>query len=478
MNWLEQSLLRLADYPQLSIYLLTFLVKGSLALLLSVLTIAAIRSTAPAKRSLVIRLSLAAVVLFPVLPLIFPGLEIKLTGFLVSNLRGTISSISVDQSAVVENSAGGLAMLPWAVWLTLSWLAGVMAVSSRVALGTFLSSRIVEGAVRVEDGPIMAVANQLKHDLDIKQTIRVAISGATDSPFVFGVFRPTVMLPVAANSWSADSLRMIFLHELAHIKRMDVFWVYVSFLAAALYWFNPLVWILRKKSTIESDKVCDDYVICSGTDKVAYAEHLLGVIRALRRDCASVPIAVGMARKTQMEGRLMSILSDRKRIAGVRRSLVVWTTVVTLLLVMPLAIVEIQAADPAQEKQSQKEADLKAKQMQAKASNDDSVHSDDAVLAEVMPVMIYQEAPEYPEDAKKAGLTGSVWVRVLVDSTGAAREAMLSKSSGNEQLDNAALAPAYKNKFKPGLKDGKPVVCWVTYKVVFALDDADTTKEH
>ena len=162
MNWLEQSLLRLADYPQLSIYLLTFLVKGSLALLLSVLTIAAIRSTAPAKRSLVIRLSLAAVVLFPVLPLIFPGLEIKLTGFLVSNLRGTISSISVDQSAVVENSAGGLAMLPWAVWLTLSWLAGVMAVSSRVALGTFLSSRIVEGAVRVEDGPIMAVANQLK----------------------------------------------------------------------------------------------------------------------------------------------------------------------------------------------------------------------------------------------------------------------------------------------------------------------------
>ncbi len=271
---------------------------------------------------------------------------------------------------------------------------------------------------------------------------------------------------------------MILLHELAHVKRSDLVWVYVSLFVGAIYWFNPLAWIVRRKLTIESDKACDDYVVCAGADKLAYAQHLLVILRSLRRNYAPVPIGVGMARRTQMEGRLMSILSDRKRVAGVRRSLVVWTTALTLFLLLPLAIIDIQAADPAGEQPAQKDASLKEKQLQAKESEGDWPSPNDSVVVDVLPEMIFTDAPVYPEEAKKAGITGDVWVKALVDKDGAVRKVLVHKSSGNEQLDKAAAKAATGNKFKPAVKDGRPVPVWISYKISFVLDDEDSGKSH
>ncbi len=199
MNWLEYLLYALADHPQLLIYTLTILVKGSVVLLLTVLITTGLRAIAPAKQSLIIRLSLAAVLVLPALSVICPEFEITLGSLFPSELRGTVSSLSVEYGAPNDSSAGGLAELHWAVWLTLLWLAGVMTVSSRVALGTILSARVVRRATPVGDGLIKSVGERLIDELGIKQKIRVAISDATDSPFVFGVFRPTVVLPPIAS---------------------------------------------------------------------------------------------------------------------------------------------------------------------------------------------------------------------------------------------------------------------------------------
>jgi len=96
--------------------------------------------------------------------------------------------------------------------------------------------------------------------------------------------------------------------------------------------------------------------------------------------------------------------------------------------------------------------------------------ADEFVAVEVYPEMIYQERPEYPRLAKSAGLTGTVWVKVLVDKDGTVRQAMVGKSSGTQALDEAAVAVAPKNKFKPGIQNGRPVACWATYRVDFNLE--------
>ena len=94
---------------------------------------------------------------------------------------------------------------------------------------------------------------------------------------------------------------------------------------------------------------------------------------------------------------------------------------------------------------------------------------DEFVPVEVIAEMIHYETPSYPRLAEQAGLEGLVWVKALVGSDGNVRDAVVYKSSGTTALDDAAVAAAPKNKFKPAIQNGRPVAMWVTYKVEFTL---------
>lgn len=94
---------------------------------------------------------------------------------------------------------------------------------------------------------------------------------------------------------------------------------------------------------------------------------------------------------------------------------------------------------------------------------------DEFIAAEVLPEMISQVKPLYPESCKKKGQSGKVFVKVLVGRDGLVQCALTGKSSGVSALDEAAAASAYGNIFKPGMQDGHPVALWVTYKIEYAL---------
>lgn len=95
----------------------------------------------------------------------------------------------------------------------------------------------------------------------------------------------------------------------------------------------------------------------------------------------------------------------------------------------------------------------------------------DFIPLEIQPEMIHQHKPKYPRLAKQAGITGTVWVNALLNEEGNVLDAIIAKSSGTTSLDEAALKAAYKNKFKPGIQNGRPVKVWVTYPVEFTLEN-------
>ena len=88
---------------------------------------------------------------------------------------------------------------------------------------------------------------------------------------------------------------------------------------------------------------------------------------------------------------------------------------------------------------------------------------------DLMPEMIYEKSPEYPIEAKENEIEGTVWVKALVAKDGSVEKADIQKSSGNELLDKSALKAALECKYKPAIKDGKPLAFWVTYRVDFVL---------
>ena len=72
-------------------------------------------------------------------------------------------------------------------------------------------------------------------------------------------------MPEDANRWPLERLRIVLLHELAHVKRRDCLTHVVAQLACALHWFNPLAWIAARHIRTERERACDDLVLACGT---------------------------------------------------------------------------------------------------------------------------------------------------------------------------------------------------------------------
>lgn len=91
-------------------------------------------------------------------------------------------------------------------------------------------------------------------------------------------------------------------------------------------------------------------------------------------------------------------------------------------------------------------------------------------FCEILPKLVYYEIPEYPRHLERIGIEGTVGVKALVDIDGSVKEAVVARSSDNTAMDEAAIRAAYKNKYTPGIQNGRPVLVWVIYRVEFVLE--------
>ncbi len=95
---------------------------------------------------------------------------------------------------------------------------------------------------------------------------------------------------------------------------------------------------------------------------------------------------------------------------------------------------------------------------------------DEFVPFDEKPQLLVAPEPEYPAMAQKANIEGVVWVKVLVDTEGNIRDAIIVKESGvNAGFEEAALAVAKLRKYRPAMQNNQPVAVWVAYKVRFEL---------
>ena len=95
----------------------------------------------------------------------------------------------------------------------------------------------------------------------------------------------------------------------------------------------------------------------------------------------------------------------------------------------------------------------------------------DFVEVEKQPVPMngFTFAPQYPDQARKNGTEGTVWVKIWIDEKGVPKETQVMKSE-NEIFNQPSIDAAMKWKFEPAILKGKPVAVWVTIPFKFKLD--------
>ena len=152
-------------------------------------------------------------------------------------------------------------------------------------------------------------AGKLKRKLATAILLRDNIyeSEFVDSPFVFGVVKPNIYLPMHMGEGTAA---YVIAHERAHLARRDHWWKVLGYLVLALHWFNPLVWVAYILFCRDIELACDEKVVkgLDGAARADYSQALLSCA-APKRAVAACPLAFG---EGNIKTRVKSALHYRK----------------------------------------------------------------------------------------------------------------------------------------------------------------------
>ena len=140
-------------------------------------------------------------------------------------------------------------------WLFALYLAGAVACALWLLGGALALRRRLRHAVPVLGERLMAVQT-LADSYGLKPPTRVVESMSAESPFLMGVFRPVLVVPMG---WAVDE--KVVLHELLHLRNRDVLSGWVTALFRYVHWCNPFLWWIFDRIDDQREIRCDQMVL-------------------------------------------------------------------------------------------------------------------------------------------------------------------------------------------------------------------------
>jgi beta-lactamase regulating signal transducer with metallopeptidase domain len=356
MNHLLMSIGALIDRVQP--LLLDAMLKGTALLILTMIVVGALRKDSAARRHLAWLSALIALLFLPAWSALLPGWRILprwpavRSPVAVFSGENAQSGIPLHQPLVPAPAPADTTMVRMVAsppapaetsfnvpeCLALMWAAGFAFLLMRMLAAHYLLRRTGSGSTLVTRGRFPEMVELLVRQLGIRQPVQLLFDSRRTIPMVFGVHRPRLLLPAQAVEWDDSRLRVVLLHELAHVQRRDTAGQWLTQFVCAMYWCNPLVWFAARRIQVERERACDDVVLAGGAPAAEYAEHLLYVATKLSLPKGADAGGLAMARPSQLETRLAGVLDERMNRRNVARPLVVAALILTLGGVIPLAM--------------------------------------------------------------------------------------------------------------------------------------------
>ena len=195
----------------------------------------------------------------------------------------------------------------WAIYLMISWAAVASILLVRLSVSLLHIAKLRRSSTVVDpstlDPTLRTVWVETTRRVELRASEKVRI------PAALGFFRPAVIVP----TWTlaelpAEELKVILLHELAHLHRWDDWTNLAQKIVKALFFFHPAVWWIEGKLTLEREMACDDLVLAKTSNPRTYAKSLLSLAErvGLGRGIALAQAALGHAHQTSQ--RIMQIL--------------------------------------------------------------------------------------------------------------------------------------------------------------------------
>ena len=315
------------------------------------------RARSAGERSLVAHVGLLALLVLPVATLVLPQWQplpaqwaVEAAPVMTSTIPDTGGSAADPVAAatsvpVVADRAGsppiswsaGADLAPFLYLVPLALLFGVMLLA---VLRLFAMRGRAE--VLVEGSWLSALA-EAQRRMGFKHGTALLVSDELRSPISWGLLRSTIVLSPKAVQ-AVGEAEAIIAHELAHIARLDWAKLLASRVACAVFWFNPLVWMLARESHQLREEAADDAVLMADIDGPDYATLLVGAARHDNR--AALMAAHGVApSKNSLKRRITRVLDASLKRGPASASWVLMSLVVLAGVTAPLAAFSATAAE-------------------------------------------------------------------------------------------------------------------------------------
>jgi beta-lactamase regulating signal transducer with metallopeptidase domain len=175
-------------------------------------------------------------------------------------------------------------------WVTPIWLLGVSLCLARLFGGWLLTERLKSRGAPITGDMERWVAD-LSRRIGVSLPVQLLESALAQGPAVIGWLRPVILLPASALSGlSAQELRAILAHELAHIRRYDYLVNLLQCLAETLLFYHPAVWWVSARIRQERENACDDIAAAACGDRFLLA-RALHALEATRGPAAPLTVA-------------------------------------------------------------------------------------------------------------------------------------------------------------------------------------------
>ncbi len=221
--------------------------------------------------------------------------------------------------------------------LLIGWAGGaVAALFIRLVQYRVLKKGCLEKASVCTDKDVLTLCNSIRREMNLRGRIAVMQGEDIKSPMVLGYFRKILLLP--DKKYEKYNLEIIVRHELQHIKTGDLWYKLLMVVVCDVYWFNPVLQLMKKMAFQDVEYVCDERVTAkmNPAQKAEYGNAILETVAGRKEKGMSFTTKFA-ANKKQVKNRLENIFSGHNRKAGIT----MFTTLL-LMLVLGTACVSVQ----------------------------------------------------------------------------------------------------------------------------------------
>jgi len=199
------------------------------------------------------------------------------------SLRATAhrrAEIKIAHSPTVSHALAS--RLTWPAWLLLAWGSALLVQLALLRLQARRLRKLLR-RTRPAGDPIISLVQEVALQLGLRRTPQALLVNEVCSPFVCGLWRPRLVLPESLQTnLNRNELRLVILHELAHLRRCDLFFHWLPQLARMTFFFHPVAHWVAFRARLEAELACDGWAMSSSGASVGeYADVLVAIIDRL-----------------------------------------------------------------------------------------------------------------------------------------------------------------------------------------------------